>query len=191
MRNLIIIFGIMLSACAQTPQPQPKVVNYETKGNLESNFPLGCVGLEQVDNRHTPADIYPAVTRCITSGDYNKASQLYGLAGVYGRFDMLRVRDSTAHQAVLVLQSNNFGSLSDEQREAFKTSTLDRLAQGSKQLSDLCSKIKSIGPPNYHPRYMIQHGMGAFGGSSGSGIKSDFDPVQSWKDSLSGYLHCP
>lgn len=191
MRYLIPMVAIILAGCAQTPTSNGQITNYETKGNLQSNAPLSCVALSSVTNKHTPADIYPGVTKCVTSGSYDKAAQLFALAGVYGRFDMLRVSDSTARQAIQVLQLNNFDSFTDEQREVFKKTMGTYLSPDSKEFLNLCAQIKAKGAPNYHPSYMIQHGMGAFAGSSGNGIKSDFDTAKGWQESINGYLHCP
>src|SRR5690349_21994397 len=100
---------LLASACATTPQEpsRPKVTNYEAKGNLQSFAPLGCVGIADLSNRNTPADITPAVRKCIDAGDYVRAADMFAVAGVYGRFDMLRVSDTTAHQALIVLQMNS------------------------------------------------------------------------------------
>jgi hypothetical protein len=186
MRHLTLIALALLVGCTQTSQQNSKITNYERNGNLQINAQLSCVNFEEVSNTNTPADIYPGVVRCILDGQYDQASQLYALAGVYGRFDILRVVDPTAHQAVQALQAKNFSSLSDDQRNSFKSAISTQLQDGSSQFYKLCAKIDSLGPPNYHPAYMIQHGMGG-----GSGIKSNFNSSQSWKDSLNGYLHCP
>jgi len=191
MRYLITLIAIILAGCAQAPTSNSQITNYETKGNLQSNAPLGCVSLAAVTNKHTPADIYPGVAKCVTSGNYDKASELFALAGVYSRFDMLRVSDSTARQAIQALQLNNFGSFTGEQREAFKETMGTYLSPNSKEFLNLCAQIKAKGAPDYHPTYMIQHGTGAFVGSSGNGIKSDFDAAKSWQESINGYLHCP
>lgn len=191
MRYSIPFLAIILTGCAQAPTSNSQITNYETKSNLQSNAPLGCVALTSVTNKHTPADIYPGVSKCVTSGNYDKAAQLFAQAGVYGRYDMLRVSNSTARQAIQVIQLNNFDSFTDEQREAFKKIMGTYLSPNSKEFLILCAQIKAKGAPNYHPTYMIQHGMGAFVGSSGNGIKADFDAAKGWQESVNGYLHCP
>jgi hypothetical protein len=55
----------------------------------------------------------------------------------------------------------------------------------------MCKEVERIGPPAYFPRYMIQHGMGAFlNNGSGDGLVKDFDAKAAWQESLAGYLHC-
>jgi len=81
-----------------------QVVQHEAEGNLKSNKPLGCVSLSQVANTNTPADIFVGISSCIEEANYNAAAQLYILANLFGRFDTLRVKDVTAHQAISVLK---------------------------------------------------------------------------------------
>lgn len=166
------------------------ITNYETTGNLQSNATLGCVPISTVTNKHTPADIYPGVAACVKAGDYEKATQLYVLAGTFGRFDQLRVSDRSARQAVTVLQLNNFADFTDEQRASFKSALLPRLDQGSSSLATLCAEVQRVGRPDYVPYYMIQHGTRAFLGSADGGLSLGFEPAQGWQDALSSYMHC-
>ena len=39
----------------------------------------------------------------------------------------------------------------------------------------LCQAVASIGPPTYHPTWMISHGMGAFVGGDKPELVPDFD----------------
>jgi hypothetical protein len=110
---------------------------------------------------------------------------------VYGRYDTLRVADKTAHQAVTVLQMQMFSSMSKEKAAAFRKGLQDSLGVPA-SLAVVCGDIARIGPPGYHPRYMIQHGMGAFQkGEPSDGLVAGFDAPAAWKQSLDSYLHCP
>lgn len=188
---LVISVVALIAAWCLTPQQKGKIENHETGGNLKSTAAVGCVSLAELTNNHTPADIYPGALACITSGKYEKAVPLFALAGAYGRFDQLRVTDATARQAVQALKLNNFGSLSSERQEGFKKALLAATEGGSASLKKLCSDVERMGPPKYFPTYMIQHGMSAFVGQSGNGVKSDFNPTEGWREALTGYLHCP
>lgn len=190
MKRFAILAVISVLGCS-TQEPKTQITNYETQGNLQTESTLACVPLSKVTNQHTPADIYPGVAACIKSGDYEKAAPLYGLAGTYGRFDQLRVTDETARQAIQVLQINNFGDITETQQENFKKTMLASLETGSPSFTSMCDAVKQIGPPKYVPIYMIQHGMNAFHGTTGSGLNPNFDPSKGWQDSLTGYLHCP
>lgn len=205
MKRFLWIVAVALTGCSTPPAtthapglPQytvqtssnGQITNYEASGNLQANDILGCVPVSAVTNKHTPADIYPGVADCVKAGDYEKATQLFAVAGTFGRFDQLRVSDRSARQAIRALQINAFADLTEEQRENFKKVMLPMLQVGSSGLSSLCSTIGRIGPPDYVPSYMIQHGMGAFLGRSDSGLDRDFEPGKGWKESLSGYIHC-
>ena len=139
---------------------------------------------------YTPADLYKAVSICASQNKYLEGAYLFALAGVYGRFDTLRVADKTAHQAVTVLVMQSFGSLSKEKKITFMEK-LKKTLDAPDGLAKVCKKIDMLGPPNYYPRYMVQHGLGAFDGNkTGNGLVPDFDPKTAWTRSLITYLHC-
>lgn len=170
---------------------RPPITIYEASGNLESKHDLGCVGIKKLSNKHTPADLYKAVSRCIEQGKHKAGAFLFALAGVYGRFDTLRVADRTAHQAVAVLGMQALAPLGKDKKNAFK-GVLNKTLGDPENLAAACKDIARIGPPDYYPRYMIQHGMGAFlKNASGDGLVGDFDAKAAWKKSLDAYLHCP
>ncbi|BEV08937.1 hypothetical protein [Methylophilus sp. DW102] len=134
---------------------------------------------------------HKAVAVCAKQNKNKDAAILFALAGVYGRFDTLRVSDKSAHQAVTVLKMQMFSSLTPEQQNAFREEATKTLSNPN-EIASKCKAIKHVGPPRYSPIYMIQHGMAAFtGGKSGNGLVKDFDPQAAWQQSLDGYLHCP
>jgi hypothetical protein len=170
----------------------PKITNYKTEGNLESTLNVDCVDIMTLNNKYTPSDLFKGVAKCVNAQNYRTGGDLFSLAGVYGRFDALRVVDKTAHQAVQVLILENVFPLEEKKRMAFYDAYKNDMQKGSASLNATCIKIKKIGPPGYYPKYMIQHGMGAFRGKdSNNGIKADFDAEKAWNSVLGDYLHCP
>ncbi len=198
--RFVVIAVLLLAGCATGGQPGPRVqtvkvdnaqiMSLEAEGNLRATQPIGCVGISTLTDTHTPADIFPGVRACIEAGEHSVAGELFFLAGVYGRFDMLRVTDQTAHQAIAVLRIENLGPIDPELVSAFQDEAAKLLESGSPEHAGLCKLVKQLGPPAYHPVYMIQHGMGAFFGG-GDSIKADFNAAKGWKESLDSYLHCP
>lgn len=166
------------------------VTNYQAEGNLESTHQLGCIAADEVKDIYTPVDLYKGVAACVGSGNLQNGPLLFALAGVYGRFDTLRVADSTAHQAIRMAQMQELGSLPQEKTDLLRQEVV-AIAKDNTRLAVLCARIRQVGPPNYFPRYMIQHGMGAFMPSSGNGLVKSFDPASAWEQSLTSYLHCP
>ena len=167
-----------------------RITNHEAEGNLQSTVELGCIPVREARNVYTPADLYKAVAKCIESGNPTDGVPLYALAGVYGRFDTLRVPDRSAHQALLALQFENISSIDEEKMNLFRTQ-MGRTAGDASALAAMCAQLRDVGPPDYYPRYMVQHGMGAFLGGGGDGLAPDFDAASSWEKSLDSYLHCP
>lgn len=170
---------------------QAQVTDHTTPGNLESTHDLGCASPAQLDDTHTPADLYRGLAACVEEQQYERGVLLFALAGTYGRYDILRVADETAHQAVLVLRMNHFDPLRESDRQRF-SETLKRKLSDPEDLGRLCDEIRRIGAPTYFPGYMVQHGMAAFGGDlENEGLVEGFDAEAAWNDSLSSYLHCP
>lgn len=182
---------VAMNCFATESTSRPQIRNYEAPGNLESKHELGCVGAGNLSNKFTPADLYKAVSLCAKQGKNKEGALLFALAGAYGRFDTLRVSDKSAHQAVTVLKMQAFGGMAPDQQNAFKESVGKTLGSPD-GLAAACKEIKRIGPPNYVPRYMIQHGMGAFTKTgTDDGLVKDFNAPAAWKQSLDSYLHCP
>lgn len=196
MRGVIRTVAILatvaaMSACASGAGKGPaQITNYEATGNLQALKPVDCVPVSELTNQQTPADMMPGVRKCIEAGEYERGAHLFFLAGVYGRYDTLRVADQTAHQAISVLRINNLGPIDETRQNAFRESLKGRYGPGSQELAALCGQVRKLGAPAYHPAYMLRHGMSAFTGRGG-GIKSNFNPQEAWASSLDSYLHCP
>ncbi len=182
----ILLFFIVISKTNAQ-----KNISIEADGNLESKNPLTCVDISQVTNQHTPADIIKGIQKCIEIKDFENAAKLFAISGVYGRYDTYRVKDKTAHQALLMLQQNAFMNIDEKTQSSMIEAVQKQLKKGSKNLDTLCQAIQQIGPPKYYPRYMIQHGIQAFTQKeSNDGLVENFDSQESWNLSLKKYLHC-
>lgn len=181
----ILFFGIHLSYAQD-------VIKIETEGNLESPKPCGCIELSEVTNENNPADILTGLGKCIELKQFEKAAKLFAISGVYGKFDISRVKDKTAHQALIVLQQNIFMNIEEEDQTKLIKEIKKHLKEKSKELEEICNTIQKIGMPKYFPKYMIQHGIQAFTEEEkeGNGLVEDFNSEESWKNALKTYLHC-
>ncbi|WP_082828098.1 MULTISPECIES: hypothetical protein [unclassified Marinomonas] len=95
-----IAVSILLTVC--NISAQANVTNYESKGNLESPNPAGCIKVNELTNQQNPVDIFTGINTCLVNHDYKNAAELYFAGMSYGLFDAKRVSDNTAHQAILV-----------------------------------------------------------------------------------------
>lgn len=164
------------------------VLSYSAKGNLESFEPVeGCAKISDIQNKNTPADILPSAKNCANEEKYDRLLQLSFLARVYAFFDMKRVSDGSAHQAILMLEEETFYSLSEDQFKKIQEASIPYENERSEEVTNLCSAIIELGPPEYHPVYMIQHGLGAFTNSGGDGLVEDFDPEKAWSEVLTQF----
>lgn len=150
---------------------------------------VGCVDISSLTAQNTPAEILPGVRRCIDDHDYIRGVRLFAVADVYGRFDTMRVMDVSAHAAVPALESAYLGQVDRDSVAKFQA-TLKEIADSSSKLRDLCTQVRTLGPPAYPPTYMTSHGMSAFTGQGG-GLKRNFDRTSAWESSLKSVLHCP
>lgn len=187
MKKTLII--LILSFGFNNVQAQ-KTISLEAEGNLESPNPCNCVEISEITNEHNPADILYGMGKCIEQKDFRKAARLFAIAGVYGRYDSYRVKDKSAHQALIVLQQNIFMDISEEDKNSMIAELTQTLEKGSNEMRNVCQEIQKVGIPKYYPKYMIHHGIQAFIETDGNGLVEDFNSEKSWKLALESYLHC-
>lgn len=166
-------------------------LNLTTEGNLESTRDIGCVNSAELSNQDTPADLFKGLANCIDSGAHDDGLLMLALAGVYGRYDTLRVTDVSAHQAITVLKLTYVASRDEAKKKSFSEYAAKAFRDPG-NLARICDQVQRLGPPAYYPRYMIQHGLQAFTPNAAEdGLAKDFDAPAAWKKSLDSYLHCP
>lgn len=166
---------------ASGAQAQGTITHYQSEGNLEVTHNVGCVAREETKTSYTPADLYQSIFACIEKEQYQSAVDLYVMAFARGYFDMLRVKDKSAHQAISVLRLVTFQKLSKEQSEAFGKALEAYSKDG---ISGACSFLQASGAPDYYPKYMVAHGMGGFKKEGGNGLVTPFDASEAWQVSL-------
>lgn len=174
-----------LTACNSTPHSN--VTNYYSKGNLESPLPSSCVAIDRLSNKQNPVDIFTGLNSCIANGDYSKAAELYFAGMTYGYYDINRVSDKSAHQAISVIRMNVFGAQPKEVMDKLQAA-IEKIASDN---TSVCQSLTRLGAPMYKPTYMIQHGMGAFlGNSTKDGLVENFDSNSTWSNSLAKIAKC-
>lgn len=174
---LLVILGLLVAACSQQP-PRTYTASPD------------CISIHTISNRNTPDDIFPYVVSCVAKGEYENASLLMLVARVYGRYDMARVFDRTAHQAALLIERiyfNKDSPYSYEQAVEFDKKRTFLLKPGSSAHENMCKQIAQIGKPEYYPKYMVLHG--AAGGGI-DGLVPDFDANRAWAEVRKQYLNC-
>lgn len=151
-----------------------------------------CAGLHEVDNRYNPVGLLNGAAECARAGRIDDAVGLYMLGGAYGRFDMHRVKDRTAHQAMSILIMSAFGALEEKDRKVFEAAVAAIDSESPKHVS-ACQAVRRIGHPAYEPAYMTSHGIGNFTGSarSGDGLVKGFDADAAWQGVLTKWAKCP
>jgi hypothetical protein len=191
---LLLTFQALLLAWFPTNRHQQhgpaQIRNHFTPGNLQSTHALGCIPLERASNQYSPPDLYHGVAACLDEGNVPAAVQLHLLAETYGNFDMRRVSDRSAHQALRALWYPVFRNRDRSQREAWMKEAI-RVQQDAPTRAAMCANLRRIGPPAYYPRYMIQHGMGAFTGNDGKdALVPGFDAAQTWERMVTNPMLC-
>ena len=179
------LFPLLLSLAA-APAGAQQVQSYETPGNLKPTHDLACIGISEVRNDYTPADLMTGYVKCTQAGRYDDALVLMLVAGTYASFDSQRVSDVSAHDAFQAIEAN---IPQDEKVKAGLQPVFEKYkAANSPEMAKFCTDLKHLGPPNYYPAYMVAHGMGAFLGTGG--LVKDFDAKKGWKTAVDQYMHC-
>lgn len=155
---------------------------------IDANAKQGCIEIDKLNSSVTPVELTMRVMQCIRDDKYRDGIEMYMLFDVYGKFDIKRVVDRSAHQAIPALKMYISNEVTEAKREKW-LKAIDT-AMEDKNIDKLCTKIKRIGMPAYYPDYMIAHGIQGFVGGSEQGVYSDFSAKETWKGILEGYLHC-
>lgn len=146
-----------------------------------------CPSVNQIKSSQTPLDMFKKLPECFKANRYDDAAKLYIISQTYGKYDTLRVSDRSAHQAVAVMRMSIGSMLNTQQLNEFQNA-LDPYLNDRTQI---CSILTKLGKPNYHPSYMINHGLNAFNGpQQNNGLNADFNPESAWKETLGGYMKC-
>ena len=184
MKRVFPILILLLVASCASPS-RSNVTNYQKSGNLATTKNLGCIQSIEVKNSYTPADLFSSSSKCAKSGDVENSARLFLFARVYGSYDMSRVSDKSAHQGVAVLAQRAYMEMG-ENSDAVELEIKKNLLANPQNFKSFCNTVKRVGKPNYHPTYMINHGMSAVvGEDSGSGLIVGFDESKVWSDVLS------
>lgn len=152
-----------------------------------------CLSLKELDSDYSLVEIYASMSHCLYEGDYNTASEMYFLAGVFQDFDYERVADNTGHQTAYILSQYSINVLYDvftplEVAQREHTAFWKTFRSIVDNPNDICKEFKRIGYPTYHPSYMINHGLGSGRKEhDGTGIVLNFDPDEHWNEIISKY----
>jgi hypothetical protein len=109
--------------------------------------------------------------------NFTEASSAYTIARIYGVYDMKRVSDKTAHQAISVLTYQILDALTEEEVEKLGS------AGANGPPKEALAWLKRHGKPTYHPNYMIQHGIQTFTGTrQNNGLVPEFSEKKTWEE---------
>lgn len=150
---------------------------------------LGCIAFDQARPTYNPVDLYKAARACIADHRHADAVPLFTLAEIDGRYDALRVIDPTVRGAAQAARTTTFAAVAESDYAAFSTAA--RKALDPAALPALCAAMRRVGPPAYHPRYMLGTTRAGLTGISGDGLVPGFDRDAGWRKALDSYLHCP
>ncbi len=151
-----------------------------------------CAELSEVSPHYSPPGLLAGARECLVAGRTEDAVRLYMLSGIYGRYDMQRVVDRSAHQVIPAMMTTTFAGLEQATSDAFQEAVVQRDSDAPAHQRD-CRTIRRIGPPAYKPTYMTAHGLGNFSGDddNGQALVSDFDSAAAWEKALTGWGRCP
>ncbi|MEE8118982.1 MAG: hypothetical protein V3T39_05420 [Gammaproteobacteria bacterium] len=187
--TLLLSFFIFECASAQI-EDRDRITNYEARSNLQPGHAVGCADLPNLTNAYSPAELYPAARKCIDKKHYETAARLFSMAGAYGYYDTMRVDYEGAPHAIRYIQILSFQDVGKRKMKNFNHLLATEFATGTRSHTQLCRDLQKIGPPAYHPDYLIQHGMRSDLTSERNAMRAEFDSNQAWQQTLTRYLRC-
>ena len=152
-------------------------------------LPQGCIKADNVKNTYSPYILYQSIPKCMLEGDADSAAFLWRMVKIYGRYDMLRVKDETAKAAIDYLEMR----LLQQDLDQDKAKKLAEAVNTSFSITEMCAQARRIGAPDYHPAYMIEHGIEAMmeKNSDHDGLVPNYSREANWKEITSQYMKCP
>lgn len=183
MRLALALSLVATGAAAQSTVPF-------MEGALEPTQDLGCIGLAAIEPTQTAADLALASETCLAEGRYDEAVTTFIAMQAFGVFDAQRVLDTSAHQAVAVMGQAIAQSMDETQQAAFQEAVARFGGAGAEAHRAFCAHMRDIGPPDYDPRYMTQHGQEAFLYPDDDPLKPDFEAAPAWEAVLANFLQC-
>ena len=182
-RIYVFLVTLLVASCAGNNG----VTNLQSQGNLEAPRPSECVSIGQLNSNQNPADIFVGMKKCLDNENYQIAAEMYFAAMTYGIYDTKRVRDTSAHQGLIVLRMNALSELSELQLPLVQLEIDSVLASNAQ----VCKALSVRGLPTYYPRYMIQHGIGAFTGKQKNrGLVENFNSQSAWAEAIEKSVKC-
>jgi hypothetical protein len=185
-----------VSAGRSSPNPQNAAPHPAAAANQGTQlFPKrACVQLDSIDNSHTPIELYSSLNDCMQNNRDADAASLFVLAGMDSSFDSVRVADKTAGQARVILIMALFGGMAADAKARFETATKALMDNPSRH-AILCEQVKKVGPPQYFPAYMVNHGLGVMQSALANQapptpLERKFDAAATWRDLITNYLNC-
>ena len=193
----MLVIRLVLINCLLVPltstaeiENRARITNYDAKSNAAPARAVGCADITNLSSLYSPAELYPAVRKCVDKRKYDEAARLFSMAGAYGYYDSMRVDYEGAPHAIRYIQILSFQDVGKRKMKNFNTHLASDYAAGTQSHIALCTEMKKIGPPSYHPEYMIQHGMRSGLTSASSAMRAEFDAGQAWRQTLTRYLGC-
>jgi ankyrin repeat protein len=176
---------------AQNVAPHPATVAAQAPKLFSKR---ACVQLDSIDNSHTPIELYSSLNDCLQNNRDADAVSLFILAGMDSGFDSVRVADKTAGQARTILIMALFGEMPPDLHTRFEASMKAFMDNPSRHAT-LCEQVKKVGPPQYFPAYMANHGLGVMQSALSNQapptpLDPKFDAAATWKELVTSYLNC-
>lgn len=151
---------------------------------------FGCLELGELRRDMHPSELARSVRACIEEARFADAVQVYYAYSTYGLYDQQRVRDETAHVVLGELSHWMFAFLDRDQLGGMRAAIDQMRDTGSALFIETCKGIARLGPPEYHPGYMIRYGM-IPRKSENDWQVDDFDSAAAWKMALVEINKCP
>lgn len=181
MKAALLILAMSIPALASAQAP------VAAKPKLPPAPQARCLTLSEIDRTMDPIHLTRAMLACIQEGRDSDAVDLYNVAGIFAKFDTLRVSDKSAHAAYPMLKVKAGQALGEEKSAEFNQ-TLKRVSSAPGYNKRLCDFTAGLYAPSYAPSYMVNHGMGAFTGAKQT--VDNFEPTAAWAKVRAEYVKC-
>ena len=155
-----------------------------------ANNEMACIQLDRLQATDIPPRLACSVRDCIAQERYDDAMRLYLAYSSFGLFDQQRVKDESGHAALVDLTAWIFGGHSRDVMDGLRA-VRDRMRdRDGIFFLNTCEAIAKVGPPDYHPAYLIARGIQPRKSDNDWAVEG-FDAGAAWHKSLVELNGCP
>ena len=153
---LAFLFASIVSAHTPYVLPHHDVLGGSKAAETTSNESktISCLSLDKIMNGYDSLKLSAMSMECVKQKDYQKASRLWLLAGLYYTYDTGRLKEKRGTNLVKLTMVSMLSRITEQDKIKMVTA-MRSIRNNPAQLKEICDQVDVVGKPTYVPYYMM------------------------------------